>query len=152
MPLILDDKWEERLRKMWQQFSGDAKPTRGEFRSYDGEPPKQRWFRITAATQDGTNYRWVYTMIEIYKSGDGYNQWTDVTDGIETTKGYNGVEDQNGSSGTFGVNIAFTNLDGTFELKPLNAGCRVWARPVINSAGDIEWWFVASNQADGGCP
>lgn len=111
-----------------------------------------KWFRITSSSQDGTNKRWVYSMTEVYKSGVGYNHWTDVSGGIATTKGYNGIEDQNGATGTYGVNIASTNLSGTFALKPLYTGARVRAWPLVNSDGDTEWWFTASNTVDGACP
>lgn len=109
------------------------------------------WFRITAATQDGTNKRWVYSMTEVYKSGVGYGQWTDTPGGITTTKGYNGIEDQNGATGTYGVNIASTNLSGTFALKPIYTGARVRAWPIVNTSNEVEWWFAVSNAVDGGC-
>lgn len=109
------------------------------------------WFRITAASQDGSNKRWVYSMTEVYKSGVGYNAWTDVPSGLTTTKGYNGIEDQNGATGTYGVNIASTNLSGTFALKPIYTGARVRAWPIVNSSNDVEWWFIASNAVDGAC-
>lgn len=110
------------------------------------------WFRITAATQDGSNMRWVYSMTEVYKSGVGYNAWTDVPGGLTTTKGYNGIEDQNGATGTYGVNIASTDLTGTFALKPLYTGVRVRAWPIVNTSNDVEWWFAATNQVNGACP
>jgi hypothetical protein len=110
-----------------------------------------RWFKITSSTQDGSNYRWVYSMTEVYKSGVGYNAWTDVPSGITTTKGYNGIEDQNGSSGTYGSNIAQTNLSGTFAMKPIYTGARVRAWPLANTSNDVEWWFVATTLADGAC-
>ena len=110
------------------------------------------WFKTTAATQDGTKKRWVYSMTEVYKSGVGYNAWTDVPGGIATTKGYKGIEDQNGVTGTYGVNIASTNLTGTFALKPLYTGCRLRAWPVVNTENDVEWWFAVSNAVDGACP
>lgn len=115
----------------------------------NGDPG--RWFRITSSSQDGSNMRWVYSMAEIYKSGAGYNAWTDVPSGVATTKGYNGIEDQNAATGTYGVNIASTNLSGTFALKPLYTGARVRAWPIANTSNDVEWWFTASNAVDGGC-
>lgn len=111
-----------------------------------------RWFRISASSADGSNKRWVYTLVEVYKSTAGYNGWADVTGGITTTYGYNGIEDQNGATGTYGVNIASTNLTGTFALKPLYTGCRVFAYPVaVYGSANMEWWFDVSNQVDGQC-
>jgi hypothetical protein len=110
-----------------------------------------RWFRIASATQDGTNYRWTFTCKRTRKATPGYGGWSDhATDTADYTV-YNGVDNPNGSTGTFGNGIAAANL-GSYAPVPLGAGAIVHAISVtVESNGAREWWIDRVIQVDGAC-
>lgn len=114
-----------------------------------------RWFRITAATKDGTNYRWTFTAKIQEKTGAGWSGWTDSATDTANYTLYNGTEVPNGSTGTFGNGVSSTNLVGLYAVVPLGVGARVKAWPVTYVDGEgntqTEWWFSLVNQIDGAC-
>jgi hypothetical protein len=125
----------------------------------DGDPLYQfaiasvrDWFiaRISGATQDGTNKRWVYTFVELEKTSAGYNGWADKTSG-RTGNCYNLIEDQNGATGTYGNGVASVNLVGTFTVKPCPTGTRIMLH-AVDAGGTAEYWFSYENAIDGECP
>jgi hypothetical protein len=106
------------------------------------------YFRITAASQDGTNKRWAYSATQVYKSGTAYNNWSDGP--LTTTTLYNTLEDQNGATGTWGNGVASTNLTGTLAIKAIPTGTRVMAWP-IHVGSVTEYWTQYASGIDGGC-
>lgn len=118
-----------------------------------GDGDNGKWFRIDDADQDGTNQRWVYSLVEVEKTSAGYGGWTDKSGGISTAYGYNGAENPNNTTGSSnGIGIDLTALTGTFALKQVNqlGSPIVKAWPV--TVGEItEWWFHHVNHVDGEC-
>lgn len=101
--------------------------------------------RITGATQDGSNKRWVYAGRLLTKTGAGYGGWTEGP--IVTV--YNLIEDPNGSTGTYGNGATQDELDaagGTFALRRIPNGVPV---PVWRVGG--EYWTSYENGVGGEC-
>ena len=111
----------------------------------------QSTFRITASSQVGSTKKWTYTGTKVEKTSAGYGGWTDVTGPVTATL-YNTLEDQNGASGTYGNGILQSNLTGSFAMKPIPTGTRVFAQQITLTTGDTEWWIVNyANGVDGAC-
>src|SRR4051812_18686406 len=96
-------------------------PSRGRGQGFDSF-----WIQIGTSSQDGSNKRWKYDWIEVYKSAAGYGGWTAVDSGRsghgdDFDYAYNGVEDLNGASGTFGNGVDSANLTGSFDIQPVPA-------------------------------
>lgn len=108
------------------------------------------WVIITAATKDGSNFRWTYTWSEAEKTATGFSGWAAKSGGL-TGSAYNTVEYANGASGAFGNGVNSTNLTGTFELKPVPTSQPVFVRPVAVGS-TTEYWFSYENGVDGACP
>ena len=111
-----------------------------------------QWFRIVSATQDSTNIRWTWTAKKSVKATPGYGGWADsVADTADYTL-YNGIDNPNGATGTYGSGLVSTNLTGTFQHVPLAAGAIVHAIAVtVASDGSSEWWIDRVLMVDGGC-
>lgn len=124
-----------------------------QFGTNGGDGDGAKWFRIDDAAQDGSNQRWVYSLVEVEKTSAGYGGWTDKAGGIATSSGYNGAENPNNATGTAnGIGINLSLLPGTFELKQAHelGSPIVRAWPVV-VGGSTEWWFHHVNQIDGEC-
>lgn len=110
--------------------------------------------RVEEYTQDGSNKRWIYGVIEIEKSAIGYDGWTDVPDGLETIA-YNSVEDQNGAVGLWGNGVNSSNLVGSgLTIQPVPVGTPVALFEVTFIVGEstvTEYWFCVVNGTDGSC-
>jgi hypothetical protein len=127
--------------------------TRGD--SSESAPAEQRYARVTASAQVGSNLQWTYTITEVEKSGAGYGNWTDKSGGLSGATAYNLNEDQNGTAAAghvYGNGVAFNNLLGTFTVKPFPNGTRVKIWPVVRTDnGATEWWFELPSGIDGAC-
>lgn len=122
------------------------------FTTAGGGGDSGRWFRIASSTRDGANYRWTYTAKRTTKATAGYGGWADDTADTADYTLYNGVDDANGATGTFGNGVSSANLTGSFAPVPLAAGAKVHAMPVkVASTGETEWWIDRVGQIDGGC-
>lgn len=113
--------------------------------------------RITDATQDGSNKRWKYSFVEVIKASAGYTGWRDKDDGIEGSAvtgvfAFNGIEDQNGSSGLYGNGVESSDLTGTFDIQPVPDGTRVFIHSRFDFDGVAEYWFTYANGVTGDCP
>ena len=112
-------------------------------------------FRITGSTQvvvsTVAQKKWIYTAKQLKKNTAGYGGWGDI-DGATNQTLYNSIEDQNGATGNFGNGVNSGNLTGTFTIKPIPNGTRVFAQEITLGSGDKEWWIVNyANGVDGGC-
>lgn len=114
-------------------------------------------YKITGSTQDGSNKRWSYTMIEQVKTAAGYGGWTDKPGALSIT-GYNMIEDINTDTGTYGNGVTQASLngprDGDFDIQPMPNGLTVWGKSVTFTVGDesiSEVWFGEPNGVDGTC-
>ena len=161
--VILTQEDGEILKKLHKRGSGGGGskvnlPSRGGGQAFDSF-----WIQIGTSTQDGSNKRWKYDWIEVFKSTAGYGGWDEVESGRsghgdDFDYAYNGVEDLNGASGTFGNGVDSANLSGTFDLKPVPDGVIVRGFLVYpddsNSDGypcKPELWFWYENGVDGDC-
>lgn len=102
------------------------------------------WVEITDQTDLGDN-RWSYTFAEVRKGGNGYGQWTQVTQGISGTA-FNSYEDMNDGAGTEGNGI---DVDGftTAAYLPVPIGTIAWVKAVVRaSTWTLEWWFHFVNE------
>ncbi len=96
--------------------------------------------KVTAATRDGANWRWVYTVRRQIKNATGYAGWVEA-DGEDLTA-YNSVEADNGSSGT----VSGITLDTTVTgLLPCPTGMLVWCSRQVVEGGEPELWFSWQN-------
>jgi hypothetical protein len=118
------------------------------------------WFRPTAATQDGTNKRWVYTAKRLgAKSGAGYDgTWADSSVDTADYTLYSGAEKINGASGNYGNGLKQGDIDqanlagGNYALAPLTLNMPVFAAAVFLDDGTMEWWIPNfPNGAPGNC-
>jgi hypothetical protein len=118
-------------------------------------------FRITGATRDGANWRWVYTGIIQAKGSPGYGGWGDA-DAVTHTL-YNEAENGNGSTGTYGNGVNQSDLNianqptgfqqpGTYAIRQIPVGTIVSCKEVPVGAVN-EWWIVGMpNGVTGRCP
>lgn len=126
----------------------------GKFHYFSGTKDDfQGYFKVSANSQDGSNKRWSYTMVEQEKSAAAYGGWTTKSDGGRVLTAYNDQEEDNGSSGLYGNGITSTNLTGTFDVQPIPTGKGVHRvyRVTLSDGSATEYWFSASNGVDGGC-
>lgn len=126
--------------------------------------PTPVYMRITAATKDGSNFRWKYSATEVEVSNYGFGNWaTAATTPItlptapsSSTAGwdylYNLIEDANGATGTFGNGVSSTNLTGTLAVQPIPTGTVVKAWIKWPDAADRPFMVCEyPNGVDGGC-
>ena len=83
--------------------------------------PGSGFFRVHSSTQDGTNQRWVYTLVEVHKASAGYDGWDDLPHGRQVTARNTAERD--------GVDA------------PVPNGTVVHAAPVMSGV-NLEWWFT----------
>lgn len=112
-----------------------------------------RAFRITDATQDGSNMRWVYTGTEIYKATAGYGGWEDKSGGLSGVSLYNMTEDQQtGDVTAGGTNTAGQDFPAGVTAQPIQDGTRVYAKRERLPDGTVEWWIIGLHTMfDGTC-
>ncbi len=112
-------------------------------------------FKITLATQDGTNNRWIYEGREQYKQTAGYDGWSDLAGGLVDAALFDLTSDTqiDGGKLSSGVDLAGDDFPAGFLPKPLEVGTFVEARPVYGTySGAEEWWIVSHvTQVDGTC-
>lgn len=115
------------------------------------DPPGDFTASILTATQDGTNFRWVYTFAELEKTSAGYGGWTTKSDGRTGTL-YNRIEDINGASGLMGNGVNTADLSGTsITTQPIPVGLPVLVNIVPLVGGGVEYWTSYENGETGGC-
>jgi hypothetical protein len=150
-PIIPTQSDRQKLARLWAWYEAFAKRGSPATTPYDqpaqGQPtpgagsahaePIRFFARITAATQDGANDRWVYDWLQIEKTGAGYDQWGDVEGGYSgtaaaSTGAYNLPEDQGSAT-----ELA-TGSRVQIEIVP------VWDE---SAAVESEYWIVGG--ADG---
>jgi hypothetical protein len=112
-------------------------------------------FAISGATQDGSDWRWTYTMVEQEKSAAGYEGWTTVSGG-ETITAHNYAEEDNGASGLMGNGVEVDSgglIPGTaVSIKPIPTAKGVHRVYQVQAlSGEVEYWFRADNAMDGEC-
>lgn len=131
------------------------------------------WAKIGQSVNVSPN-KWRYSFVEVEKTGCGYGQWTEKTDGITgsiisgNTAAYNTFEDVNEDTGIIAAGIDTENIPDGFALKPIGVGAIVRMYQVWNTTFDssssssssssqfdiptqCEYWFSAPNQPDGNC-
>lgn len=144
---------------MGKTFTYGERTTRGLKQLLQGrqklEPQYKRggvagvWMKITAATIDGSNRRWSYTVSQVEWTS-GFT-WTTVSNGFTGTA-YNSIEVPNGATGSFGNGTSSTNFTGTFNLAPIGTNAIVFCH-YIGSISDADFYaFSAVNQLEGACP
>jgi hypothetical protein len=118
-------------------------------------------FRISSATRQGLNWRWVYTGIMQAKATPGYGGWADLDATTHTL--FNEAENSNGTSGTYGNGVNQSDLNaanqpvgtqqpGTYAIRQIPVGTLVSCKEVPVGAIN-EWWIVGMpNGVTGRCP
>lgn len=109
--------------------------------------------RVTLASAVVTGKKqWIYTIVEIQKTGTSdYGNWFDKPGG-RTGPAYNFLEDNNAASGTFGNGMSSSNFKGTFTIKPVPVGTRIQIQEINRTdGGSPEYWFSYENGVDGAC-
>lgn len=100
-------------------------------------------FRVASATQNGSNYRWTYSLVEQAKASAGLDGWSDMSGGL-TVSGYNLNETNNGATGAMGNGITLPVTGATVALLPIPTDTlvRVW---LVMGTQLSEYWFDQPN-------
>jgi hypothetical protein len=107
---------------------------------------------IDSATQDGTNYRWTYSIKEAEDvTTSGFPEFTEL-DGGRTGNAYNIIELNNSSTGLFGNGVTTDDLGGTdFEIQPVPDDQPVFIIAERDQNGTTIYYFQYENGLAGGC-
>lgn len=123
------------------------------------------WVKITAALQDGTDYRWEYSWVEVYKARAGFDGWEELEGGLSGSGededpfsyAYNLIEDLNAglvSGDPYGNGVDPENLTDTgLEVQPVPVGTivRAWIVYPDEEGAYPELAFTYENGIDGPC-
>lgn len=109
---------------------------------YNNDEPDD-WFIlvVTAATRDGANWRWTYTLRLLKKTDVAFAGWTQANS-VDAT-GYNLIEKDNGATGV----VSGYDLDANASITgilPIATGTPVIAKRMVTTAG-TEYWFSMPN-------
>lgn len=99
------------------------------------------WIKITAATQDSTNFRWTYTAKIVTPPTSAFGTWTE---GDEVTA-YNTIEHANDADDAdvqSGINLGTTGITG---IAAVHTGAPLRATRHVFSNGDVAYLFAYPN-------
>lgn len=103
-----------------------------------------RWVKITAASRDGSNFRWTYTAKLVMRTATTFGAWTEITGNLTA---FNSLEQMNGSSGVMGNGVNTADLADTgLELQAAPIGA------IIRASFEFDAWiFEYANAISGSC-
>jgi hypothetical protein len=147
MSVKFDEKSAQRIASTVKRVEGTPLDRRNGQHDRGKPGPVAQVFKVTAATQDGSNYRWTYTGYR--QAWGGAFSWSDV--GPKVTL-FNLVEADNGSSGTVsGITIGDDGTVNTTGILPFPAGYRTMAWITYKADGTGAYVFEHPNDPVATC-
>ena len=143
MSVTFDEQSAQRIGRATRRVEAMPVDGRAVPRKQSGVGDIAPTYIVTAATRDGGNWRWAYTLKRAL--WDGSYGWTGVGDALS---GRNLVEAGNGSSGT----VSGITLDSkVVGIKPIPTNQPVFAWVTYAADGTAAYVFERSNAPDIDC-